>query len=310
MIYKNTSIKRVIAKVFTDFDLNEGDHRISDLLEWGGEALEKIGAFPYFTYKVTGMDGEPYLNFVNYQAKLPSDMHKVLSVGYSTGTSGPTYPMRYSTGVFGHATQPNSNITSTGFTTLAMDSDVVILAMSLYTDPNTGDPLTYAQALAKINSEPATRSLLSAMLYSTNSTSSQSAAADTTDLTYVIHDGWIKTNVDAGYLTVAYQAIPTDLDGYPLIPDDPGFIEAVYWYIAMKLLYPQWRDGRVRDAVYYDAKSSWQFYCKQAYGNAMMPSIDQLRSIKNSWLRLIPDIHEGDNFFSTLGQQEIVYNNN
>jgi len=310
MIYKNTSIKRVIAKVFTDFDLNEGDHRISDLLEWGGEALEKIGAFPYFTYKVSGMDGEPYLAFTNYQARLPLDMHKVIGVAYSTTASGPFFPMRYSTGTFAHSSQRNSDVSDSGIVTLAMDSDIVILAMSLYTDPSTGDPLTYSQALAKINAEPATRSLLSAMLYSSNTTPSQSEAIETSDLTYVIHDGWIKTNVDAGILTIAYQAIPTDIDGYPLIPDDPGFIEAVYWYIAMKLLYPMWRDGRVRDAVYYDAKSSWQFYCKQAYGNAMMPNMDQLRAIKNSWLRLIPDISEGDNFFSTLGQQEIVYNHN
>jgi hypothetical protein len=144
----------------------------------------------------------------------------------------------------------------------------------------------------------------------TTSSNSSSDLNVTTDLTYVVHDGWIKTNVPEGYLMIAYQAIPTDIDGYPLVPDDPGFIEAIYWYITVKLLYPMWRDGRVRDAVYYDARNSWNFYCKQAYANAMMPNVDMLESIKNSWLRLIPEISEHDNFFSTLGQQQVIYNHN
>ena len=46
MIYKLTSVKSVIAKVFTDLDLQEETHRVSDMIEWAGEALEKIGAFP------------------------------------------------------------------------------------------------------------------------------------------------------------------------------------------------------------------------------------------------------------------------
>jgi hypothetical protein len=301
MIFKNTSVQRVIAKIFTDFQLNEGDHRISDLIEYAGEALEKIGAFPYFEYKVTGRDGEPSLPFVNYQSKLPNNLHRVIGVAYSSTETGTLYPMRYSTGIMGNTNVVTSTQLNDSFTT-ASTGDAVVLAMQLY-------DLTYELALTKINDEPATKALLNALL-SNSSKSSVNNANNTTDLTYIISNGFIKTNVDSGYLTIAYQAMPCDIDGYPLVPDDPGFIEAVYWYIAMKLLYPQWRDGRVRDAVYFDAKSSWQFYCKQAYGNAMMPSVDQLRSIKNSWLRLIPDINEGDNFFTSLGQQENVYNHN
>ena len=47
-IYKTTSIKRVIAKVFSDLDLQEESHRVADFLGWGFEALEKIGAFNSF----------------------------------------------------------------------------------------------------------------------------------------------------------------------------------------------------------------------------------------------------------------------
>jgi len=130
------------------------------------------------------------------------------------------------------------------------------------------------------------------------------------DMCYVITPGYIKVNFKEGYLMMAYTRIPVDADGYPLVPDNISFTEALYWYITMKVLYPQWKDGRVRDAVYYDARRSWNFYCKQAYGTAMMPNADQLESIKNSWLRLIPEIGEHSSFYSTLGQQQNIYNAN
>ena len=76
----------------------------------------------------------------------------------------------------------------------------------------------------------------------------------------------------------------------------------------MKLLYPEWKLGRIRDEVYYDARRSWNFYCKKAYGNAMMPNVDQLEAIKNQWLRLVPEINEHAGGFVTLGDRQIIYN--
>ena len=90
MLYKTTSVKRVIAKVFTDLDLQEGEHRVADMIEWAGEALEKIGAFPFFINKVTGTDGSPYLEVFNYQAKLPCDFHSLIQVSFSTIWTGLT----------------------------------------------------------------------------------------------------------------------------------------------------------------------------------------------------------------------------
>lgn len=82
MLYNLTSVKRVIAKVFSDLDLKEGDHRISDMVEWAGEALEKIGGFPTFETRVCGKDDLPLLVVSNYQTKLPCDFHSMIQVCY------------------------------------------------------------------------------------------------------------------------------------------------------------------------------------------------------------------------------------
>lgn len=301
MIYKNVSIKRVIAKVLTDLDAQEGDHRISDLIEWGSEAFEKIGIFPSFINKVTGKDDIPLLTVTNYQTKLPADFHGLIQVAFSKNVTGPFYPMRYATGSFDHGAEDNET-SSTDVT--QPESSLITLAMSLF-------DLTYTEALSKINNEPNTRSLLNSMLTDAqdSATSSDELVDTTNDYTYLIKPNYIKTNVETGFIMLAYQAIPTDIDGYPLIPDDQSFMEAIYWYITMKTLYPKWQRGSIRDAVYYDSRRSWNYYCKQAQGNALMPNRDQMESIKNTWLRLVPEINEHSSGFSTLGQQQIIYNN-
>jgi len=306
MIYKTVSVKRVIAKVFADLDLQEGTHRISDMVEYAGEAIERIGSFPSFVTKVGGMDGTPLLTLSNYQAQLPADFHRLIQVEYSSSKSGPFYPMRYASGSYAGANELTDSSDS-GVAPTAADSSLITLCMDLYN-------LTYEEALNKLNTDQDVKDKLTAMLTTSicgsKATTSDTSINNTWDYTYIVVGNYIKTNVKDGYLLISYQAIPTDSKGYPLVPDDASYLEALYWYIVMKLTYPEWRAGRVRDAVYYDARRSWNYYSKQAYGNAIMPNRDQMESIKNAWHRLIPEIMEHDSAFSTIGQRQVIYNNN
>jgi hypothetical protein len=272
------------------------------MIEWGSEALMKIGAFPSLSTKITGKGGKPLLEIVDYQAKLPCDVTTINQVAYSPSENGPYYPMTYAAGSF-DSQIPNVVVPSI-VTEVTSEGPVVKLAMSLYGE-------TYVQALERINTSPAIREQLAGLLYSTPSASTERDTVSlSNDYTYVISGNYIKTNLRTGYLMVSYQAVPVDSEGYPMIPDDESFEEAIYWYINMKLTYPEWKMGRVRDAVYYDAKSSWNFYRKQAYAQALMPNVDQLESIKNAWLRLVPEIDEHSTFFSHLNDKQIIYNKN
>jgi hypothetical protein len=76
----------------------------------------------------------------------------------------------------------------------------------------------------------------------------------------------------------------------------------------MKLEFPNYKTGKTPRYVYYDIKNSWNFYRKQAYAEAMMPGVDEMQSIQNSWLRIYPEIDEHDTFFDTLGDKQIIYN--
>jgi hypothetical protein len=299
MIYGKISLNEIIAKVYADLDLQESTYPISDFIEWSAEALKKIGAFPSFENKVAGKGNVDPIRVTNYQALLPCELHSIQQVAFSTNSEGPYHAMRHATGTFDNERDLDNSDTS-NVTAL---TDLVFLAMDLY-------DLEYESAIAKINSEPTTKASLSALLNSRKETLKEQGTDFSIDYTYTLTSRYIKTNVRDGYLMMAYQSIPIDSDGYPLIPNDEGFKEALYWYIVKKLLYPKWAKGQVRDTIYFHAQSSWNYYSKQAYGNALMPNQDQLESIKNIWTRLVPNINAHNTFYSTIGQQEKIYNQN
>jgi hypothetical protein len=212
--------------------------------------------------------------------------------------------MRAASGSFDHA-RPNRVKANVMPAIIAPYSELVQTVMTLYT-------LSYVDAIAKLNAEPNIREYVTGLLTMTRPgrVINGTGQTDTNDITYIVQGNFIKTNIESGYLQIAYLAMPIDIKGYPLIPDDQGYIDAIYWYIVNKLYYPKWRDGRIRDAVYQHSNASWNYYCKQAYGNAMMPDTDQMEAIKNSWVRLVPEMNEHSTFFTSLGQAQVIHNAN
>lgn len=265
MIYNTISVKQIIAKVLTDNNLHEENHRIADMLEWAGEALEKIGAFPQLEQKVAGKGGEPLLEIQDYQASLPYGLYSIIQAVYTPNNTsqGPYYPMRYSSGSFDAVPK----------LTLFYEGDPE--------DPNDDTTLEVDE------------------YFKTNLS---------LDFIYVIADGWIKTNQRDGYIMLAYTSIPMDEEGYPKVPDLMSYSEAIYWYITMKLNYPRWANGELRDGIFFEMKRSWNYYRKQAYAEALMPEGDQLESVKNTWNMLIPELNAENTFFSTVGEEQIIFN--
>ena len=248
MIYNLVSVRSVIAKVLSDLDIREEMQRTSDYIEWASEAIEKIGSVAQLDRRVSGVDGEPYLEIKDYQASLPSTLFRLNVVAFSETESGQ----------FRKIDPSMSSINTWG----------------IGSDQSMNAPMT-----GKI--------------------------------VYTVKPGFINLNARSGFVKISYDSIPVDQHGYPLIPDSVSYSEVIYWYIVMKMTYSEWRTGKVRDAVYNDARSSWNFYCKQAYGESMMPTQGEMDGpIKNTWIRLIPEINAGDSFYDSLGTQEYIKNKN
>lgn len=297
---KLVSSKAVIAKVIADLDLKEDEIKITDVREWIGEAMEKIGAIQQLEHKVENIP------VIGYQAKLPCDLYRLNQVAFSFENSCGWLPMRKVTNSFGVYTKcdkcdPNMIIG---------DNALIPLVKNLY------NLIDDRAALDIINSDPNVKKTLSALVnqYTIPSVNGRlivgNPASLNGSLQYSTKPGYITVNVPCGWVKISYHAIITDEDSMPMIPDSPSYFEAIFWYVAMKLSYPKYLKGQLTQNIYYDMKNSWNFYRRQAYAEAMLPGPDEIESIKNDWHKLYTEFDDHDTFFATTGDEQIIYNQN
>ncbi len=294
------SSKAVIAKIIADLDLKEDEVKITDIREYIGEAMEKIGAIQQLEHKVENIP------VIGYQAKLPCDLYRLNQVAFSFENSCGWLPMRKVTNSFGVYTKcdkcdPNMIIG---------DNALIPLVKNLY---NLVDDRA---ALDIINSDPNVKKTLSALVnqYTIPSMNGRLIVGNPVSLNgslqYSTKPGYITVNVPCGWVKISYHAIITDEDSMPMIPDSPSYFEAIFWYVAMKLSYPKYLKGQLTQNIYYDMKNSWNFYRRQAYAEAMLPGPDEIESIKNDWHKLYTEFDDHDTFFATTGDEQIIYNQN
>lgn len=294
------SSKAVIAKIIADLDLKEDEVKITDIREYIGEAMEKIGAIQQLEHKVENIP------VIGYQAKLPCDLYRLNQVAFSFENSCGWLPMRKVTNSFGVYTKcdkcdPNMIIG---------DNALIPLVKNLY------NLIDDRAALDIINSDPNVKKTLSALVnqYTIPSVNGRlivgNPASLNGSLQYSTKPGYITVNVPCGWVKISYHAIITDEDSMPMIPDNPSYFEAIFWYVAMKLSYPKYLKGQLTQNIYYDMKNSWNFYRRQAYAEAMMPGVDEIESIKNDWHKLYTEFDDHDTFFATTGDEQIIYNQN
>lgn len=302
MISSNT----VIAKVIADLQLQESDIRITDIREWCMEAILKIGAIQQYEHKVA------ILPIECHQVALPCDLYKLGQVAFSFCNGGGWLPMRKATSSFGvfHdrecSNEPCMLIPDTAMFPLVKNM------FNLNTD---------REALDKLNEDTNLRQTLSILLnqwtvgtvngkFVPGVVDHRDGTMFSNELQYTTKPGYINTCMPRGFVKISYYAIYTDEDSMPMIPDLESYKEAIYWYVTMKLMYPKKLKGQISQGDYYDIRNSYNFYRKQAYAEAMMPTVDDLASVQNSWLKLYPEIDAHDTFYSTVGERQDIYNQN
>lgn len=111
-------------------------------------------------------------------------------------------------------------------------------------------------------------------------------------------------NFRQGEIEMRYTAALLDEEGFPLVPDDPAFNLALFYYIEKNYRYPDYIAGRIAPAIYQDIETQWQWYCGQAYAVSVAPGLSQIEAAKDSWLRLRTQPHHAKNGFKDLSTPE------
>ncbi len=121
---------------------------------------------------------------------------------------------------------------------------------------------------------------------------------------YNIQGGLITTAFKKGSLYIQYLGIPLDEDGFPMIPDNINYLDALMWKCAYQLSIKGYTFKSTQLNDYRYVESKWQRYCLQARANINMPDGDTLERLKNIMIRFKPDLNQYYNNFDTLGKQQ------
>lgn len=294
----------VVAKVIADLDLKEDQIRITDIREWIMEGILKIGAIQQYEHKVA------ILPIECHQVALPCDLYKLGQVAFSFCNGGGWLPMRKATSSFGvfHDRECNNEPCM-----LIPDTAMFPLVKNMF------NLNTDREALDKLNEDTNLRQTLSILLnqwtvgtvngkFVPGVVDHRDGTMFSSELQYTTKPGYINTCMPRGFVKISYYAIYTDEDSMPMIPDLESYKEAIYWYVTMKLMYPKKLKGQISQGDYYDIRNSYNFYRKQAYAEAMMPTVDDLETISNIYTKLYPEINDHNMFFSTSGDEQNIYN--
>ena len=125
------------------------------------------------------------------------------------------------------------------------------------------------------------------------------------DLTYKLQGNCIFTSFEEGIVEIAYQAMPMDDDGYPLIPDNSSYERALEAYIKKQWFTIQYDLGKINPQIMMKADQDYAWAVGQAQTDLIMPTIDQMQSITNMWNSLL-DRREHATGFINQGTKEHI----
>lgn len=128
----------------------------------------------------------------------------------------------------------------------------------------------------------------------------------TSDFTYSIGNGYIFTSIETGKLKLAYKAIKTDEEGYPLLPANRTFLNALEWFIKYKYYTILWEEGRIEDKRYENTKQEYAWAVGQCETDMKRLSLAKAESFFNSFRTLIPRDNEFSKRFMNTGNKEYL----
>lgn len=262
MIYKNISIKTVIAKVIRDLGIDNQSIPYHDYIEWIADALKHIGSYYQFE------EIENVIEISNYTGVLPCDFYKLVRLRIGCNKSINSTNVNHDDNTYTRI------IANSGgdFSKLTPKEQAIIA------NPASPQLTTYHK---NTTSEVRLNKHLFGNIYNNYQTCND----------YNIQGNVINVGFESGYVTIQYLRIPTDDEGFPLIPDDVSYSEAFFWYIAyhISMRNPQLIPNPIMKDIRY-CKQQWDRYCKQARASANMPDIHQFETFKDNIHRALRDV--------------------
>lgn len=129
--------------------------------------------------------------------------------------------------------------------------------------------------------------------------------ARVSSFTYKIDNKFIFTDFEEGELQVSYNAIKTDDEGFPLVPDEARYVDAVASYIIYKMDYRAYRRGSLQRNIYEESKRRWFHNVKSAFTKMVTPDVNKAELMRRQMTNMISNQAAHNSGFRTLNIETV-----
>jgi hypothetical protein len=139
--------------------------------------------------------------------------------------------------------------------------------------------------------------------FPTYTQSSEAIPVVTDDTAWYQEDGpgYIAMSFKEGLVRLHYKQTPLDQKGFPIIPDQENYKEALYWYCRMKMIESGWTDPVLNWEI---CNANYSYNAERGRAAIKFPSTNRLEEMCDM-ITLIPP----QNYFDTFGNfQSNIYN--
>ncbi|MCF0115608.1 MAG: hypothetical protein HUJ56_09655 [Erysipelotrichaceae bacterium] len=143
-----------------------------------------------------------------------------------------------------------------------------------------------------------------AFRYSTDDFHMSDCKTEYPDLTYKIQGRVIFFSLKDGDVELSYEAIATDSDGFPIIPDNSSFTRALELFIKKQWFTILFDLGKISAAVLQNTQREYAFAVGDCQCEFNRLTIDKAEAFYNSWRTLIIRDTEHKSGFRLNGTKE------
>lgn len=122
--------------------------------------------------------------------------------------------------------------------------------------------------------------------------------------TYKIQNEYIYTGMEEGTIEMSYRAIKTDKDGYPLIPDNSLYTQALEYYVKKRVFTKLFDMGKINQNVLQNVQQEYAWIVGQCLSDYSVPNENEFQVLANMWNSLIPKRHLDRSGFVDAGDEE------
>lgn len=114
---------------------------------------------------------------------------------------------------------------------------------------------------------------------------------------YSLNPNYGHTTFKEGCVTVYYEGIELDCNGFPTVIDDAVYIEALTWYVMARMLL---RGFKHQTITYEFADMKWEKTYPKAQNRFRMCDIDEQEVFKKSWVGAVKNTNLANELFNTV----------